>query len=91
MYIAGALEKFAEMQTSQIQAIGFEIAILGQSGLDINNPDKKYTIKSLPGEFSGLHLCAIMFAAFKQFAPQEDVGIDFSQEYEAAQSMGQGK
>ncbi|MEZ6081266.1 MAG: tetratricopeptide repeat protein [Pirellulaceae bacterium] len=91
MYIAGALEKFANMTTAQIQAIGFEIAILGQSGLDINNPDKKYTIKSLPGEFSGLHLCSIMFAAFKQFAPNEDVGIDFSQEYSAAISMKQGK
>lgn len=72
------------MSESQIQKIGFEIAILGQSGLDINDPTKRYTINSMPGEFTGLHLCSIMYAAFKQFAPKEDVGIDFSKEYEAA-------
>jgi hypothetical protein len=87
MYITGALDKFAKMSSKDVQAIGFEIAILGQSGLDINNPDKKYSLRSLPGEFSGLHLCSIMYAAFKQFAPGEDVGIDFSKEYEAAVSM----
>ena len=87
MYITGALDRFARMTPQEIQTIGFEIAILGQSGLDINNPDKKYTLRSLSGEFSGLQLCSIMYAAFKQFAPNEDVGIDFSKEYEAAVSM----
>jgi hypothetical protein len=28
-----------------------------------------------------------MYAAFKQFAPKEDVGIDFSKEYAAAIEM----
>jgi hypothetical protein len=72
------------MTEKEIQAIGFEIAILGQRGLDINDPDQKYSLRTLPGEFSGLHLCSIMYAAFKQFAPNEDVGIDFSKEYDAA-------
>ncbi len=84
MYITGALDKFAGMTKSQIQAIGFEIAILGQRGLDINDPEQKYSLRTLPSEFSGLHLCSIMYAAFKQFASNEDVGIDFSKEYEAA-------
>lgn len=87
MYIAGALDKFANMSTNEVQAIGVKIAILGQNGLDINNPNKKYTLRSLPGEFSGMHLCSIMYAAFQQFAPGEDVGIDFSKEYEAAKEM----
>lgn len=87
MYITGALDKFSGMSQSQIQSIGVEIAILGQNGLDINDPDPKYSLRSLPGAFSGLHLCSIMYAAFKQFAPHEDVGIDFSKEYEAAVSM----
>jgi tetratricopeptide (TPR) repeat protein len=87
MYITGALDKFANLSTKDVQAIGVEIAILGQSGLDINDPDQKYSLRSLPGKFSGLHLCSIMYAAFKQFAPGEDVGIDFSKEYEAAVSM----
>jgi hypothetical protein len=37
-----------------------ELAILGRSGLDINDPAKEYKLKNLPGEFSGLHLLAIM-------------------------------
>jgi len=37
--------------------------MLGRSGLDINDPDDKYTLKALPGKFSGLHLLAIMFNA----------------------------
>ena len=87
MYITGALDKFANMSSKDVQAIGFEIAILGQNGLDINDPEQRYTLRSLPGKFSGLHLCSIMYAAFKQFAPHDDVGIDFSKEYEAAISM----
>ena len=74
------------MSTNEVQAIGVEIAILGQNGLDLTIPNKKYTLRSLPGEFSGLHLCSIMYAAFKQFAPNDDVGIDFSKEYKAAKA-----
>ena len=87
MYITGALDKFSNMSSKEVQAIGVEIAILGQSGLDINDPDQKYSVGTLPGKYSGLHLCSIMYAAFKQFAPNEDVGIDFSKEYEAALEM----
>ena len=87
MYITGALDKFANLSTKDVKAIGVEIAILGQNGLDINDPEQKYTLDSLPGNYSGLHLCSIMYAAFKQFAPNEDVGIDFSKEYEAVLEM----
>lgn len=87
MYITGALDKFSGMTNNQIQAIGVEIAILGQRGLDINNPDQKYFLRTLPGQFSGLQLCSIMYAAFRHFAPKEDIGIDFSKEYNAALAM----
>ena len=40
MYIAGALEKFANMTTAQIQAIGFEIAILGQVASTSTTPTR---------------------------------------------------
>ena len=63
------------MSQSQVQSIGIEIAILGQNGLDINEPEQKVSLRSLPGKFSGLHLCSIMYAAFKQFAPNENAGI----------------
>jgi tetratricopeptide (TPR) repeat protein len=90
MYITGSLERFAEMKAGEIQAIGVEIATLGQNGLDINDPEKKYRLRSLPGTFSGLHLVAIMYTAFQQIAPGTDVGIDFSREYEAAKELSSG-
>ena len=90
MYIAGALDSFKKQGAQKRQAIALEIAILGRSGLDINDPDEKYSLKSLPGKFSGLHLLAIMYTAFQQIDPTMDTGVDFAAEYKAAMEM-QGK
>ena len=38
-------------------------------------------LRSLPGEFTALHLLCIMYVAFKQFAPDTDIGFDLSAEY----------
>ena len=84
MYCLGALEKFDSMSADQVQKIGFEIAILGTRGIDVNNPDSRYTLKSLPGEFSGLHLLSLQYVAFKQIAPEQNIGFNLSAEYEAA-------
>ncbi|MBE2244938.1 MAG: tetratricopeptide repeat protein [Burkholderiaceae bacterium] len=87
MYIAGALDTFKKQGKQKRQAIALEIAILGRGGLDINDPDEKYSLKSLPGKFSGLHLLAIMYAAFRQIDPTMDTGADFAAEYKAATQM----
>jgi cytochrome c-type biogenesis protein CcmH/NrfG len=87
MYCLGALERFEKLSPQEIGTIGREIAILGMKGLDINDPSTKYTLKSLPGEFSGLHLVSIMYAAFQKTAPGTDVGIDLSNEYAQAVAM----
>ena len=58
--------------------------MLGRSGLDINSPDRKYTLRTLPGEFSGLQLVAYMYVGYKQLDPNVDAGIDFSKEYSTA-------
>jgi tetratricopeptide (TPR) repeat protein len=87
MYCLAALEDFAERSPHEVQQISFEVALLGRSGLDVNDPEKKYTLRSLPGRFSGLQLVAIMYCGFKQIDPSADVGFDLSQEYEAAKAM----
>lgn len=87
MYCLGALERFASMSQQEIGNLGREIAILGMKGFDINDPATKYTLKSLPGDFSGLHLVSIMYAAFAQISPGTDVGIDLSNEYAQALKM----
>ena len=84
IYCQTALKLFAPMPPEKVQAIAFEIAVLGQNGLDINNYDKKYRLKELPGEFTGLKLCSFLYVASQQIAPGTDVGIDFSREYTAA-------
>ena len=87
MYISEALQTFEKLGPQKRQEIGLEIAILGRNGLDINDPDGKYTLKALPGKFSGLHLLAIMFTAFRQIDPTMQTGADFSAEYQAALEM----
>jgi Tfp pilus assembly protein PilF len=84
MYCLGALERFEKMTLQEMQTIGFEIAMLGRGGLDVNDSTQKYKLKSLPGNFSGLHLVSIMYVAFKKFAPDQDVGFDLSVEYRRA-------
>ena len=87
MYCLSALEKFHSMSPDQVQKIGFEIAILGTRGIDVNNPDSRYTLKSLPGQFSGLQLLCYEYVAFKQFAPDQSIGFDLAEEYRAALSL----
>lgn len=87
MYCLGALERFENLSSQEIGNIGREIAILGMKGLDINDSSTKYNLQSLPGDFSGLHLVSIMYAAFQKTAPGTDVGIDLSNEYAQALKM----
>ena len=84
MYIAGALKTFRKLGPVKRHAIAVEIAMLGRSGLDINDPTDKYKLKSLPGKFTARHLLAIMFMAFRQIEPTMKTGADFGAEYEAA-------
>ena len=65
----------------------FEIAIVGMNGINVNDPKSEYRLRTLPGAFSGLKLLCYEYAAFKQFAPDLDIGFDLSQEYKEAQRM----
>lgn len=84
MYCLGALELFSSKPRNEILSIVSEIALLGGSGLDINNPDKKYHLKSLSGEFTGLHLLCYMYVGFRILNENVDIGADLSSEYQAA-------
>ena len=87
MYMLAALKLFSEESESRVKEITFQIAMLGRSGFDINNPDKTYTIHSMPGVFTGLQLVSYMYVGFKHFAPEQNVGVDLSSEYEAAVNL----
>ena len=63
--------------------------MLGRSGLDINNPTKKYQLKSMPGDFTGMQLMAYMHVGLKQLEPGIDTGIDLEKEYRSALELFQ--
>jgi len=87
MHCLGALERFEKLPLSEVQRIAFEIAMLGRSGLDVNDSAQKHQLKSLSGSFSGLQLVCIMYVGFKMFAPEHDIGFDLSKEYAAAKAL----
>lgn len=89
MYCLDALQKFRDLGTTKTGAIVFEIAMLGRSGLDINDPAKRYELRSLPGSFSGLQLVSLMYTGMKLVDPSVDAGIDLSKEFAAAQALDQ--
>ena len=87
MYCLGAMERFGKMTPQRVQGVGFEIAVLGMQGIDPADSERLYTLKSLPGQFSGLQLLCVMYVAFRQVAPDRDTGFDVSREYALALSM----
>jgi len=90
-YILSSLEIFKGKSTQQVKDISFEIGLLGRQGFEINDPTKKFTLRTLPGEFTALQLVSIMYAGFKQFEPILDIGMDFSEEYDLALKMAKSE
>jgi Flp pilus assembly protein TadD len=89
MYCLAALELF-DKSPEKRQAVTFEIAMLGRSGLDINDSAQKYSLKSLPGRFSGFQLVSYMYVGLKQLSPDADPGIDLAREYGQARHLHGG-
>lgn len=86
-YCLAALKLFDSRKKQDVRDITFEIAMLGTKGFDTANPDHKYTLKSLPGEFTGLQLVCYMFVGFKFIAKTQDIRFDLSEEYAMALDM----
>lgn len=86
-WIADALAAFAALGPRRRERTALEIAQLGRQGLDIADPAPKYALETLPGSYCGLHLLAILYAAFREIDPTIDIGADFLREYEAARAV----
>jgi tetratricopeptide (TPR) repeat protein len=87
MYMQGAMDIFAGLPREKVGEIVMEIARLGQSGLAINDPEHRYSLKSLPGDYSGLHLMCLMHVGFLMFDSNTDPGTGLQREYDLASSM----
>lgn len=81
--------KFLDGKTrDQVQAVAFEIGMLGRSGIDPDNRTSKFNLASVPGKtFSSLQLLAWMYTSFKELDPSLDTGLEFAKEWEMARAM----
>ena len=86
-YMTSAVEQFARLPRDQLGQIVLEIARLGQQGLAVNDPSKRYALKGLEGEFTGLQLLSYMHVGMKIFKPDVDTGSGLDREYEIAKGM----
>ena len=87
-YMVEAIKRFRLMAPALVGQITLEIAVLGRTGLDTNDADRRYEIKLLPDEtFSGLNLLAMMHVGVRQFNNDADTGTSLDEEYKAAVAM----
>ena len=74
----------------EVREIAFEIGMLGQHGLDINDPRETHVLRALPGRtFSSLELLCIMYAGLKRIEPGMDIEVGLGEEWEIAERREQ--
>lgn len=86
-YCLQALKTFQGMTPQEVAGVAMEAAALGQSGLDVNNPNKTYQLRAVPGNYTGLQVVCFMYVALAQVAPEQDIGFDLQAEYQEALSL----
>jgi len=88
MYMLAALQYFNGLPPEKIKEIGFEIGLQGQQGIDHENMEQRYYLKSIPDkEFTGLQILSYMYVAFHFIDPALDTGLKFKKEFEAAREL----
>lgn len=91
MYMLGAMEYMDTLERHEVSQLAIEIALVGTTGI---NPKNKYTLKSIPDkEFGGYELLAYYYVSWARAYPEKiaDLGLPFSQAYEAAVQMYNAK
>jgi hypothetical protein len=72
------------MDQRQFMAVLSEVAAMGQSGLQINEPGTSRSLKTLPGSWSDLALACLIHVGMKRLTPDEDSGLGIEAEYQEA-------
>lgn len=91
MYMLAAMNYFDSLDVHEVHRIALEIAMVGVTGI---HPDKKYSIKSMPGkEFGGYELLAYYYVSWARAIPDKlgSLGLPFSKAYESALKMYNAK
>lgn len=90
MYMNSAMRRIADMDRQTIGLIVLEVARLRVSVLQINEPEVRYGLEYLEGDFSGLVLLCLLHVGFQQLQPRGDCGSGLDQEHELALEMAGG-
>jgi tetratricopeptide (TPR) repeat protein len=83
-YMVDALDRLSSMDRELKRAVVIELVLLAAKGMAINDLETKHRLRTLDGEFDGLYLACLFYAAVQEVTPGEDIGIDFSREYQKA-------
>ena len=73
-----------------VERMTFEVGMLGRAGSDVNDPARRYTLRSLPGERSGLDLVCTMYAGMKTIAPEAHAGFDLAADFALSVPLSEG-
>ena len=86
-YCLDALKRFAKLSPDELKKLGLELALAGRDGFAVHDPDRRYQVKGLDGDFTGLAMVCFLYVAAQRLAPGTDVGFDVAAEYEQARRM----
>jgi hypothetical protein len=67
-----------------------ELSKAGGNGFEVHNPQSRYRVKGLNGEFSGLAMVCFLYVAMQRLRPGTDMGFDIHEEYAAAKKLFAG-
>ena len=71
------------MPLAKLQKLSLELAMAGRNDFEVYNPDSRYRVKGLNGEFFRL--------AMQRLTPGAKIGFDVRHEYEAAKKLFAGQ
>jgi tetratricopeptide (TPR) repeat protein len=83
-YMVDALDRLSSMDRELKRALVIELVLLAAKGMAINDLEIRHRLRTLDGEFDGLYLACLFYAAVQEVTPGQDIGIDFSREYKKA-------
>ncbi len=83
-YMVDAIQRLSCMDRELKRAVVIELVLLAAKGIAINDLVTKHRLRTLDGEFDGLYLACLFYAAAQEVTPGEDIGINFSREYRRA-------
>lgn len=84
MQCLAALQQLSRLERVKIQAVIVEVSLALARGLAVDDPTRKYHLRSLPGTFTGLQVACLLYVGFKVLGQEMNTGLDFGKEYELA-------